>query len=87
LYLENQPNKVVKVIRTDGAKKILTNDLMKQFRQAKGIKPKLAAPYSPKQNDKSERHSRVVMERTRAMLLSSCLSLFNWERPWWLPPF
>jgi len=78
VYLENQTNKTVKIIRTDGAKEILNNDIMKQFMQAKGIKPELSAPYSPKQNGKAERHNRVVMERTRAMLLGSGLPLSNW---------
>jgi len=41
VYLENQTNKNVKTIRTDGAKEILNNNIMKQFMQAKGIKPEL----------------------------------------------
>jgi len=78
VYHENQNNKTVKIIRTHGAKEILNNDIMKQFMQAKGIKPELSAPYSPKQNEKAESHNRVVMERTRAMLLGSGLPLSNW---------
>jgi len=48
LYLENQTNKQVKIIRTDGAKEILNNDVMRQCMACKGIKAEFSAPYSPK---------------------------------------
>jgi len=51
---------------------------MRQFMASKGIIAEFSAPYSPKQNGKAERHNRVLMERTRAMLLGSRLPLANW---------
>jgi len=66
------------IIRRDGAKEILNNDAMRQFMASKGKKAEFSAPFSPKQNGKAERHNRVLMERTRAMLLESRLPLENW---------
>ena len=59
-----------KLVRHDGAKEYVTNDL-KPWYEDKGITSQMLAPYKSQQNGKAERVNLTLMERVRAALLDA----------------
>jgi len=68
--LETLTEHKVKLVRHDGAKEYVTNDL-KAWYDDKGITPELTAPYKPQQNGKAERVNCTLLERVRATMLDA----------------
>ena len=55
----------VKRVRHDGAKEYLIN-VLKAWKEGKGITSEMTAPYKEQQNGKKERVNRTLMQRVRA---------------------
>ena len=74
---ETQLGKKVKQIRSDGGGEYL-NHTMAAYCSSKGILHQKTTAYSPQQNGVAERLNRTLLDRTRAMLADSGLSLRYW---------
>ena len=75
--LETQAGQKLKLVRTDRGSEYLNAPLM-DFFQSKGIIHETTALYTPQQNGAAERLNRTLMERVRAMLHGSKLSVDMW---------
>ena len=74
---ENHADRRVKVVRSDNGGEYISGKLQAYFAD-KGIQHQLTAPYSPEQNGTAERFNRTLVERARAMLISSGLPTELW---------
>jgi len=75
--LETLTGVKVKLVRHNGAKEYVTNDLRAWY-EDKGITFEMTAPYKSQQNGKAERVNRTLMERVRAALLVACAEEELW---------
>jgi transposase InsO family protein len=73
---ENQTNKRIKRLRTDGGGEYLGD--VTPILQAKGIIHQKTAPYTPQSNGKAERINRTITESVRAMLYHANLPESFW---------
>ena len=77
--LENQfKNEPVTILRTDNAKEYIAGD-MELYCDQTGITIDSGAPYSPELNGLSERKNRVIIEKTRSLLIESGLASNKWS--------
>ncbi|TMC14556.1 MAG: DDE-type integrase/transposase/recombinase, partial [Chloroflexi bacterium] len=74
--VENQLNKKIKRLRTDGGGEYAA--ALGRYLKKKGILHEKTAPYSPDQNGVSERMNRTIMERTKAVLADTNLPKILW---------
>jgi hypothetical protein len=65
--VEKETGREIKVLRSDNGSEF-TNNAMKAFLAAEGIKHELTAIYSPQQNGTAERLNRTLLEKTRCLL-------------------
>lgn len=70
VFVENQTERKIKVLRTDNGGEYC-NDQLKKFLKSRGIKHELTVPYTPQQNGVAERYNRSIMEKVRSMLVES----------------
>jgi transposase InsO family protein len=75
--LETQSKHKLRAIRTDRGLEYL-NQRLDRWLADKGVVHETTAPYTPEQNGRAERLNRVLMERTRAMLVDSGLPARWW---------
>ena len=68
--LSTQTGLQVQNIRSDQGTEFFNQEL-KQYLTTKGIYHQFAAAYTPEQNGRAERLNRTIIEKTRALLLSS----------------
>ena len=76
-YLQTQTGRKVKAVRTDRGGEYMASTLQKFF-TSNGIQHQTSAPYTPEQNGSAERLNRTLLDRCRAMLHDSQLSLDLW---------
>jgi len=74
---EKQSGKVLKRLHTDNAKEYKSS-LFTDYFKARGIIFTYSAPYNPEQNGISERYNRTLMNKVRALLITSGLPKFLW---------
>ncbi|KAK2438086.1 putative mitochondrial protein [Trifolium repens] len=67
LEVENQSNKKIKILRSDGGGEYTSLEF-KSFCESSGIKHEVTAPYTPQHNGIAERRNRTIMNMTRCML-------------------
>ncbi|PKU60934.1 Retrovirus-related Pol polyprotein from transposon TNT 1-94 [Dendrobium catenatum] len=77
LFIENQMDSRIKVIRTDGGKEYV-NNIFSKFLQSKGIQHQTSCPYTPEQNGVAERKHRHVVETARTLLHTASMPLSYW---------
>ena len=65
--VENESACLIQIIRSDNSEEY-TLETFNRFCEEVGIENQLTAPYTPQQNDVSERRNRFIMEMTRCML-------------------
>jgi hypothetical protein len=75
--LELQSGKKLKSVRTDRGSEYLNQEMRGYFGE-KGVVHQAGARYSPEQNGTAERLNRILMERSRAMLVDSGLPEELW---------
>lgn len=76
-FVENQVDKRIKILRSDGGGEYV-NNTMKAYLEECGIKHEITIPHSPQQNGVSERVNRSIIEKTICMLQSADLSRAYW---------
>ena len=76
-WTENLFGRKVRVIRSDGGGEFSNNEL-KSFYRAEGIKAQFTAPYSPQQNGVAERKNRSITEMATCMLIDSKMEKRYW---------
>ena len=76
--IEQHCGKVSKWLCFDNGKE-LVNEKLRKLAAEEGIIIETSAPYSPLQNDVSERFNRTLLELARAMLISQDLPIFLWD--------
>jgi len=74
--VENQPNKKIKVVRSDKGGEYVSP--YAEFCSQHGIIHEFTAPYSPQQNGTAERKNRTLKEMVNAMLISSGVNQNMW---------
>lgn len=74
---ENECNKKIKIVRTDGGLEYCNKDFDSYLSQH-GIKHQTSTPYSPQQNGLAERMNRTLLERAKCMLSDADL-----PKPFW----
>jgi hypothetical protein len=74
---ENQLNARLKRLHSDNAKEYKDNKFVTLFKE-KGVISTYTAPYTPAQNGVSERFNRTIMNKVRAMLISTGLPKMLW---------
>ena len=77
--VENESACLIRTIRLDYGKKY-TSETFNRFCEEAGIEHQLTAPYTPQQNDVSERRNRFIMKMTRCMLHEKDLPKRFWGR-------
>jgi transposase InsO family protein len=75
--LETITGKKVKVFRSDNGGEFINHQLQ-DYLAGKGITHQTSAPYSPQQNGAAERLNRILVDKSRCMLLGSGLDLKYW---------
>lgn len=75
--VENQTNKKVKILRTDKGKEYVNANLRSILEQS-GIKHETSIAYNPQQNGRAERVNRVLLEKSRCMLVGAKLPKQYW---------
>jgi hypothetical protein len=75
--MENQLNRRVRFVRSDGGGEFVNNSL-KAYYQGKGILQEITMAYSPMSNGKVERLWGTLIPRVRAMLLDAGLPPVYW---------
>jgi len=75
--LQTQSGVKVKRVRADNADELMGAE-MQAFYKDEGITPEPSTPYTPEQNGVAERFNRTLMNRTRAVLFDSGLSVDWW---------
>ncbi|KAK9028215.1 hypothetical protein V6N11_068025 [Hibiscus sabdariffa] len=65
--VENQSGNHIQILRSDNGKEYTSNNF-NAFCEEAGIEHQLTAPYSPQQNEVSERRNKYILEMTRCML-------------------
>jgi transposase InsO family protein len=65
--VENQIEKIIKVLRTDNGGEFCGNEF-EEFCKKCGIERKKTTPYTPQQNGVAERMNMTLMEKSRCML-------------------
>ena len=75
--VENQKNKRIKRLRTDGGGEYESNPF-KEFCEQNDIINEVTPPYSPESNGIAERKNRTIKEMINSMLVSSGLSSNMW---------
>ena len=73
----NKFGRLMKTLRSDNVREYV-NEKMNQYLSSRGIKFEPSAPYTPKQNGKSERNNRTIVECARTMLRAKSLPTFLW---------
>jgi len=74
---ENQTDKRVKVVRSDGGGEY-TGGVWPDWLREKGITHQTTTPYTPQQNGAAERYNRTVIEHVLALLADSGLDAKYW---------
>lgn len=74
---ENQTDKRVKVVCSDGGKEY-TGGALTGWLRDKGITHQTTTPYTPQQNGDAERYNRTVIEQVLALLADSGLDAKYW---------
>ena len=77
IMLENQTGKKLRAVRTDNGKEYVNQQLEHYFK-SKGVIPQTTNPYTPEQNGAAERLNRTLMEKVRAMLITTKLPESLW---------
>lgn len=75
--IERMTEEKIKAIRTDQGLEFCNNKFEK-YLQEQGIKIERTSTYTPQQNGLAERFNRTILEKVRAMLFDSGLSLTHW---------
>lgn len=75
--VENQTNHKVKTLRTDNGREYL-NATLKSILDKAGIRHETTIAYNPQQNGRAERVNRVLLEKTRCMLVGANLPSKFW---------
>jgi transposase InsO family protein len=65
--VENQTEKIIKVLRIDNGREFCGNEFKKLCKKC-GISRKTTTPYTPQYNGVAERMNMTLMEKTRCML-------------------
>jgi hypothetical protein len=76
--LQRQYNVVVKVVRTDNAREMLSGDV-KAYHAQKGIRYETTVPHTPQQNGNAERMNLTILNQVRPMLLQSGVPHRFWD--------
>jgi len=74
---ENQTDKRVKVVRSDGGKECKGGAWQSWLRE-KGITHQTTTPYTPQPNGVAERYNRTVIEHVLALLTDNVIDAENW---------
>ncbi|CAA0812276.1 Uncharacterized mitochondrial protein AtMg00710, partial [Striga hermonthica] len=74
--VENQLNKKIKALQTDGGGEFIG---MTNFLNHVGIKHKISCPYTPEQNGLAERNHRNIVEVGLSLLSQSSMPLMYWD--------
>ncbi|PKU66732.1 Retrovirus-related Pol polyprotein from transposon TNT 1-94 [Dendrobium catenatum] len=67
IFIENQTDYKIKMLRTDGGTEYRNNTL-NHFFESNGIQHQFSCPYTPEQNGVAERKHRHIIETTRTLL-------------------
>lgn len=76
-FVETQPGKKLKVLRTDNGTEYLAGELQEMLKED-GVQHQTTMPYSPQQNGVAERFTRTIVERARTMLIEANLPKESW---------
>lgn len=74
---ETQTGQVLKRLRTDNGKELLSNEF-KEYLKGCGVVHELTIPYTPEQNAVAERRMRTLLEAVRSMLFFAHLDKDFW---------
>lgn len=77
-FVENQLQKKIKAVRTDGGKEFVNREF-DDYLASKGIHHQTTAPYSSQQVGVAERTHRSITEKARTLLAESSLPKAFWE--------
>jgi hypothetical protein len=77
MMVENELERRIKTIRTDGGGEFCSND-MEQFLISNGIKHEKSTPYTPQQNGRAERINRTIITMAKSMMAE-----FNSPKSFW----
>lgn len=77
-FVENQLDKKIIAVRTDGGKEFVNKDFI-HYLDSKGIEHQMTTPYSPQQVGVAERTHRSITEKARSLLAESSLPKAHWE--------
>jgi transposase InsO family protein len=75
--VENQTEKIIKVLRTDNGREFCGNEF-EEFCKKHSITRQKTTPYTPQQNGVVERMNRMLMEKSRCMLIGVGLGQEFW---------
>lgn len=75
--VENETNKTIKCLRSDGGGEYC-NKKFTLFLKSAGIKHQQTVPYTPEQNGVAERANRTIIEKGRALLSEADLNKKYW---------
>jgi transposase InsO family protein len=75
--VENQLNRKIKVLRSDGGGEYFSNEF-NSFLRSNGIMRQITARYTPQMNGVAERKNRHILETVKAMLFEENLSKRFW---------
>ena len=67
ILVENQSEKKIKVLRTDGGGEY-TSKMFEKFGAEHGVDHEVTAPYTPQHNGIAERRNRTILDMARCML-------------------
>ena len=75
--VENQTNKIVKILRPDNGGEYMSNDLS-AYLKSKGIVRQITIPYTLEQNGMAERMNRTLLEYAKSMMSNAGLEKKFW---------
>lgn len=76
-YVERRTGKKLKTIRSDNGTEYTNNEL-KNYLAAQGIKHEYSVEYTPQQNGTAERKNRTLVEMARCIMLQAALPASYW---------
>ena len=77
-WAENQTNKKMKKLRSDGGSEFMNREF-RDFLKSEGIEPQFSTPYSPQQNGRAERWQQTIKYKAEALRHQAGLSNGFWK--------
>lgn len=72
--IQNKFDRSIKILRIDNGKEYINNNMLRYLAKHR-IQLKTTAPHTPKQNERSERDNRILVESARSMQKTSCSAM------------